>query len=137
MWKLIRDFSRHGTAVLVTTHFLEEAEYCNNLGFMVAGSLVAEGSPSEIKSSQPGKLVEMRFAEAQAAYAFLKSKYVSWRVSMFADSLHVVFDNPDQELPLLENELKGQGLTLLTSRQMPFSLEDSFISIVQRASGVA
>ncbi len=135
MWKLIRDFSRQGTAVLVTTHFLEEAEYCNNLGFMVAGSLVAEGSPSEIKSSQPGKLVEMRFSDAQRAYAFLKSKYISWRVSMFADSLHVVFDNPNQELPLLESELMAQGLTLLSSRQMPFSLEDSFISIVQRASG--
>lgn len=136
MWKLIRDFSRQGTAVLVTTHFLEEAEYCNNLGFMVAGSLVAEGSPSQIKASQPGKLVEMRFGNAQAAYAFLKRKLVSWRVSMFADSLHVVFDDPDSELPVLTNELIANGLAPLSTRQIDFSLEDSFISIVQRASGV-
>ena len=136
MWKLIRDFSRQGTAVLVTTHFLEEAEYCNNLGFMVAGSLVAEGSPSQIKASQPGKLVEMRFDNAQEAYAFLKRKFVSWRVSMFADSLHVVFDNPDSELPALTKELTASGLAPLSSRQIAFSLEDSFISIVQRASGV-
>lgn len=136
MWKLIRDFSRQGTAVLVTTHFLEEAEYCNNLGFMVAGSLVAEGSPSQIKASQPGKLVEMRFDNAQAAYAFLKLKFVSWRVSMFADSLHVVFDDPNNELPALTNELTANGLAPLSSRQISFSLEDSFISIVQRASGV-
>ncbi|MDP3510282.1 MAG: ATP-binding cassette domain-containing protein [Candidatus Melainabacteria bacterium] len=136
MWKLIRDFSRQGTAVLVTTHFLEEAEYCNNLGFMVAGSLVAEGSPSQIKGSQPGKLVEMRFADAQAAYSFLKRKFVSWRVSMFADSLHVVFDNPDIELPALTSELTASGLAPISSRQIAFSLEDSFISIVQRASGV-
>lgn len=136
MWKLIRDFSRQGTAVLVTTHFLEEAEYCNNLGFMVAGSLVAEGSPSQIKASQPGKLVEMRFGNAQAAYAFLKRKLVSWRVSMFADSLHVVFDDPDSELPALTNELTANGLAPLSTRQIDFSLEDSFISIVQRASGV-
>jgi ABC-2 type transport system ATP-binding protein len=136
MWKLIRDFSRHGTAVLVTTHFLEEAEYCNNLGFMVAGSLVAEGSPSQIKASQPGKLVEMRFANPQAAYAFLKQKFVSWRVSMFADSLHVVFDDPDRELPLLTAEMTASGLVPQSTRQIAFSLEDSFISIVQRASGV-
>lgn len=136
MWKLIRDFSRQGTAVLVTTHFLEEAEYCNNLGFMVAGSLVAEGSPSQIKASQPGKLVEMRFGNAQAAYAFLKNKFVSWRVSMFADSLHVVFDDPESELPALTKELIASGLVPLSSRQIAFSLEDSFISIVQRASGV-
>lgn len=136
MWKLIRDFSRQGTAVLVTTHFLEEAEYCNNLGFMVAGALVAEGSPSQIKNSQPGKLVELRFENAQAAYAFLKQKFVSWRVSMFADSLHVVFDDPDSELPALVKEMAASGLVPLSSRQIAFSLEDSFISIVQRASGV-
>lgn len=136
MWKLIRDFSRQGTAVLVTTHFLEEAEYCNNLGFMVAGSLVAEGSPSQIKNSQPGKLVELRFENAQAAYAFLKQRFVSWRVSMFADSLHVVFDDPDSELPALVKEMAASGLVPLSSRQIAFSLEDSFISIVQRASGV-
>ncbi len=136
MWKLIRDFSRQGTAVLVTTHFLEEAEYCNNLGFMVAGALVAEGSPSQIKNSQPGKLVELRFENAQAAYAYLKQKFVSWRVSMFADSLHVVFDDPDSELPALVKEMAARGLTPLSSRQIGFSLEDSFISIVQRASGV-
>jgi len=136
MWKLIRDFSRQGTAVLVTTHFLEEAEYCNNLGFMVAGSLVAEGSPSQIKNSQPGKLVELRFKNAQMAYAFLKQKFVSWRVSMFADSLHVVFDDPDNELPALVKEMAASGLVPLSSRQIAFSLEDSFISIVQRASGV-
>ena len=137
MWKLIRDFSRHGTAVLVTTHFLEEAEYCNNLGFMVAGSLVAEGSPSQIKASQPGKLVEMRFENPQAAYALLKAKFVSWRVSMFADSLHVVFDDPDRELPALVNEMTASGVPPLSNRQIAFSLEDSFISIVQRASGVS
>jgi len=137
MWKLIRDFSRQGTAVLVTTHFLEEAEYCNNLGFMVAGALVAEGSPSEIKASQPGKLFELRFADAQAAYAYLKSKFVSWRVSMFADSLHVVLDHPDNELPSLRAQLEANGLPILSQRQMTFSLEDSFISIVQRASGIA
>lgn len=136
MWKLIRDFSRQGTAVLVTTHFLEEAEYCNNLGFMVAGSLVAEGSPSQIKAIQPGKLVEMRFSNAQVAYVFLKHKFVSWRVSMFADSLHVVFDDPESELPALTKELTASGLAPLSVRQIDFSLEDSFISIVQRASGV-
>jgi ABC-2 type transport system ATP-binding protein len=136
MWKLIRDFSRQGTAVLVTTHFLEEAEYCNNLGFMVAGSVVAEGSPTQIKASQPGRLVEMRFDKAQQAYSLLKEKMVSWRVSMFADSLHVVFDDPDREQPALVADLERSGIHLVSARQIPFSLEDSFISIVQRASGV-
>ena len=45
-WTMINDLADRGTAVLVTTHYLEEAEQCNRLGFMVAGKLVAEGAPS-------------------------------------------------------------------------------------------
>ncbi|HMO21844.1 MAG TPA: AAA family ATPase, partial [Candidatus Melainabacteria bacterium] len=59
LWKLIRELARQGTAVLVTTHFLEEAEHCHNLAFMVAGEVVAKGSPGRIKSEQPGRLVEL------------------------------------------------------------------------------
>jgi len=135
MWKLIRDFARQGTAVLVTTHFLEEAEYCNNLGFMVAGALVAEGSPSEIKASQPGKLFELNLSNTNAGYDLLKSKLASWRTSMFADSLHVVLDDPQSELLGLRSQIESAGLTLNSIRQLPYSLEDAFISIVQRASG--
>ncbi len=98
MWGLIRQLSAHGTAILVTTHFLEEAEYCNQLGFMAAGEVVAEGSPSSIKAAQPGQLYEIRFADIQAAYNFLKQKMEPWRVSIFADSIHLVLDAPDKEL---------------------------------------
>ena len=58
-WKLINDFARNGTAILVTTHYLEEAEQCNRMSFMVAGEIAAEGSPSFIKASQPGQLIEI------------------------------------------------------------------------------
>lgn len=135
MWKLIRDFARQGTAVLVTTHFLEEAEYCNNLGFMVAGALVAEGSPTDIKASQPGKLFELNLSNTNVGYALLKSKLASWRTSMFADALHVVLDDPDTDLPGLRAQVETAGLKLNSLRQLPYSLEDAFISIVQRASG--
>ena len=53
-WGLINRLADAGTAILVTTHYLEEAEQCNRLGFMVAGELVAEGTPSGIKAQQHG-----------------------------------------------------------------------------------
>ena len=53
-WKMINRLADAGTAILVTTHYLEEAEQCNRLGLMVAGELVAEGTPSAIKSSAAG-----------------------------------------------------------------------------------
>ncbi len=48
-WRMINALADRGAAVLVTTHYLEEAEQCNRLGFMVAGELAAEGSPTEVK----------------------------------------------------------------------------------------
>lgn len=137
MWRMIREFAADGTAVLVTTHFLEEAEHCSQLGFMVAGELVVEGSPSGIKESQPGQLLEIRFSNQQAAYELLRQNLESWRVSVFADSLHIVVDDPNSELPRIVDLAKGAGIEVTEARPLPFSLEDSFISIVKRASSAA
>lgn len=91
-WRLIEDFARQGTAVLVTTHYLEEAEHCHRMGFMVAGEVVAQGSPSQIKAEQPGQLVELVIDQAQTASDLLKLHLEPWRVSLFGDRLHLVLN---------------------------------------------
>ncbi|MFM7408283.1 MAG: ATP-binding cassette domain-containing protein [Cuspidothrix sp.] len=131
-WKLINDFARNGTAILVTTHYLEEAEQCNRMSFMVAGEIAAEGSPSYIKASQPGKLIEIIVNQNQTASKLLKQKFDSWRVSIFANSLHIVLDNPETEIPQVIQILKSANFTVKSFRPIPFSLEDAFIGIVQR-----
>ncbi|MDZ8095141.1 MAG: ATP-binding cassette domain-containing protein [Nostoc sp. DedQUE05] len=132
-WKLINDFARNGTAILVTTHYLEEAEQCNRMSFMVAGETVAEGSPSSVKASQPGQLIEIIVNQNQVASKILKQHFESWRVSIFADSLHVVLDCPEQEINQLTQLLKANQITINSLRPIPFSLEDAFIGIVQRS----
>ncbi|HEY9649103.1 MAG TPA: ABC transporter ATP-binding protein, partial [Coleofasciculaceae cyanobacterium] len=131
-WRFINEFARSGTAVLVTTHYLEEAEQCNRMGFMVAGEVVAQGSPSEIKAAQPGQLVEVITEKTQDASNLLKTTLAPWRVSIFGDRLHLVLDNPDSELPEIRNVLQTAEITLHSVRTIPFSLEDAFIGIVQR-----
>jgi ABC-2 type transport system ATP-binding protein len=135
LWRLIRQFARNGTAVLVTTHFLEEAEHCQKLAFMVAGEIVAEGTPSEIKDSQPGKLIEISTDNTQRATQVVRKTLDAWKVARFADSLHLNLENPDQELPKIIQELQQAGVNVTSQRQIQFSLEDAFIGIVQRASG--
>ncbi len=132
-WKLINDFARNGTAILVTTHYLEEAEQCNRMSFMVAGEIVTEGSPSQIKASQPGQLIEVVIDQTQAASNLLKQQMESWRVSIFADRLHVVVDDPDRDIPNLRSRLDAANLTVHSLRPIPFSLEDAFIGVVQRS----
>jgi ABC-2 type transport system ATP-binding protein len=134
-WRLINDFARNGTAVLVTTHYLEEAEQCNRMSFMVAGETVTEGSPSQIKSAQPGQLIEVMIDQNQAASNLLKQHLEPWRVSIFADRLHVVVDDPIQDTLKVRSLLESAHLTVHSIRPIPFSLEDAFIGVVQRAQG--
>lgn len=132
-WRFINDFARQGTAILVTTHYLEEAEQCNRMGFMVAGEVVAQGSPSEIKAQQPGQLIEIVTNRIQDTSNLLKTKLAGWRVSIFGDRIHLVLDEPDTEIPQIRLILAAANIQVLSLRPVPFSLEDAFIGIVQRA----
>jgi ABC-2 type transport system ATP-binding protein len=132
-WRLIEDLTQKGTAVLVTTHYLEEAEHCNRMAFMVAGEIVAQGTPSEIKAHQTGELFEVVVTRPQVALNYLKQYLPSWRVSLFGDRLHVVLDHPQEDVPRLEDLLKAEQFELCSLQTVSFSLEDAFIAIVQRA----
>jgi len=134
-WQLINDFARNGTAILVTTHYMNEAEQCNRMCFMVAGRKVAEGSASEIKAMQPDKLFELQVGELQNSYDLLRGYLEPWRGSIFGDRLHVVLDHPDGELPKIKSSLQTAHLSLAGIEPIPFSLEDAFIGEVQRAGG--
>jgi ABC-2 type transport system ATP-binding protein len=134
-WQLINDFARHGTAILVTTHYMNEAEQCSRMCFMVAGRKVAEGSASEIKAAQPGQLFELKIGELQGSYDRLRQFLEPWRVSIFGNRLHVVLDHPNEELLSVRSYLQSANLSVTDIQPMPFSLEDAFIGEVQRASG--
>jgi ABC-2 type transport system ATP-binding protein len=133
-WRLIRDFAHQRTAILVTTHYLEEAENCNRMGFMVAGEIVAQGSPSQIKAQQPGKLIEMMVSDTQKASQLLKNQLKSWRVSIFGDRLHLGLDNLERELLQVRQSLAENQIDIYSERAIPFSLEDAFIGIVSSNS---
>ena len=142
-WQLINSFARNGTAILVTTHYMNEAEQCNRMCFMVAGRKVTEGSADAIKSAQPGQLFEWRVENLQASYDCLRQHLEPWRVSIFGDRLHVVLEHPDRELPQVRQLLAAVQSSQTQSKKpssfdpqpIPFSLEDAFIGEVQRAGG--
>lgn len=133
-WRLINDFARQGTAILITTHYLEEAEQCNRMGFMVAGEVVLQGSPSEVKAAQPGQLIELRVDRNQQAANLLKTLWEPWRVSIFGDRLHIVLDAAEVELPQVEATLQSAQIQIQSVRPVPYSLEDAFIGVVQRTA---
>jgi ABC-2 type transport system ATP-binding protein len=133
-WTMINSLADQGTAILVTTHYLEEAEQCNRLGFMVAGELVMEGTPSGIKDQQRGHLLEFQVDQSQRAADLLKSKMDRWRVSLFGDRLHVITaDDVAAGERKTREQLESEGIHVLSMREQLFSLEDVFISVVEQA----
>jgi ABC-2 type transport system ATP-binding protein len=133
-WRMINQLADMGTAVLVTTHYLEEAEQCNRLGFMVAGELVAEGTPSGVKSEQGGHLLELVVDEPQRAVDLLKAKTERWRVSLFGNRLHVITDDDiEAGKRMIAGKLAAAGLEIRDMHEENYSLEDVFIVVVEKA----
>lgn len=133
-WTMINRLADGGAAILVTTHYLEEAEQCNRLGMMVAGELVAEGTPSGIKARQSGHLIQFVVDQPQRAVDLLKQSTQSWRVSLFGKRLHLITeDAPQIAIRETTKQLEESGLHVLSAREDRFSLEDVFISIVEQA----
>jgi ABC-2 type transport system ATP-binding protein len=133
-WRMINQLADRGVAVLVTTHYLEEAEQCNRLGFMVAGELVAEGTPSGIKAAQQGHLLELITDQPQHAADLLKGDMERWRVSLFGDRLHVIVDeSPHSGIIRLTKKLSAHGIRVRQAYEERYSLEDVFITVVEQA----
>jgi ABC-2 type transport system ATP-binding protein len=133
-WQVISRLADLGAAILVTTHYLEEAEQCNRIGFMVAGELVAQGTPSGIKSAQPGHLIEFVVDQPQRAADLLKKDMAGWRVSQFGERLHVVTDEDAAAgQKRIAEKLAADGIKVVSAREGQFSLEDVFISVVEQA----
>src|ERR1051326_6606515 len=130
---MINSFADRGMGILVTTHYLEEAEQCNRLGLMVAGELVAQGTPSGLKAEQKGHVLEFRTNAPQRANNLLKKEMEKWRVSLFGDRLHVFVDEDIASgIRNITNRLATEGITVANVREQPYSLEDVFIAVVEK-----
>jgi ABC-2 type transport system ATP-binding protein len=101
---------------------------------MVAGELVAQGTPSGIKSAQPGHLIEFVVDQPQRAADLLKKDMAGWRVSQFGERLHVVTDEDAAAgQKRIAEKLAADGIKVVSAREGQFSLEDVFISVVEQA----
>lgn len=132
MWRMINELADNGAAVLVVTHYLEEAEQCNRLGFMAAGEIIAQGSPSEVKSIVSGELFEVRAAPQQQAREAIRTALPQANVSVFGDKMHVrVPHDGAVEQAILAALAKGR-LDVHHVEPIDFSLEDVFIALIEQ-----
>jgi ABC-2 type transport system ATP-binding protein len=130
-WRIIRKLSDSGTTVFVTTHYMDEAEYCHRVGLMVDGALVALDTPSGLKRAHvPGRLFAVRGTGLDVAR--LRELAGVTHVEPFGAGLHVRGDLLTAEV-LSEAVRAHGGQGVLVEESAP-TLEDVFLAVAARSS---
>jgi len=129
-WDLIHQMAEEGVTVFVTTHYMEEAEYCNRLALIFRGKLVALGTPSELKhGSMKGDLLLVECEPLGDAVEALQSAPDVMDAAVFGNALHLVVRDAEVDLPQLQTYLAGRGIALTRMEKIRPSLEDVFVSL--------
>ena len=134
-WELINQLSAEGITVLVTTHFLDEAEYCNDIILINAGKLIASGSPVELKSNYiKSPILEVSGLEGNVVEALETVREQSWALetSVFGTALHVMVKNEAEGTQLILASLQAKGIVPKGVQRIVPSLEDVFLYLLER-----
>ncbi len=133
-WDLIHQLAAGGVTILVSTHYMDEAEYCNRIALIDRGKLMAVGSPGELRTRElGGELVEVACAPLGAARTALLTAPGVVEAAIFGDKLHVVLGQGGLTSETLPDFLQTHGVQTGQIRDVVPSLEDVFVRIVSRA----
>ena len=129
-WDSIQQMAETGVTVFVTTHYMEEAEYCNRLALIFRGKIVALGTPSELKrDSMKGKILLVECDPLGAAVEALQSAPDVMDVAVFGNALHLVVKDAAVVLPQLKSYLTDHNISVTRMEEIRPSLEDVFVSL--------
>jgi ABC-2 type transport system ATP-binding protein len=138
-WRLIRELAAEGTTVFVTTHYLDEAEYCRRIGLMVDGRLVALDTPAGLKRTWvPDRVLVARGRGLGPAAERLRGERGVRAVAPFGAALHLRVDPAALDAGRVAAALSQAGAAEVEVEEAAASLEDVFLAVVDRgAAGVA
>jgi ABC-2 type transport system ATP-binding protein len=135
-WRLIRSLCAEGTTVFVTTHYMDEAEYCHRIGLMVDGRLVALDTPVQLKRDHvPGQLCELEGSGLHRALAVCRTLEGVLDAQPFGAAAHVRLDPERLDAEGLLRALAAEGLTDLGLVPAEPTLEDVFLAVIEKESG--
>lgn len=132
-WELIYRLSSEGVTVLVTTHFLDEAEYCNDILLINAGKLIAAGSPMELKIRHISRpILEVRTDNVVRALESVRGQLWALETSVFGTALHVMVEDEPGGRVRIESTLRGEGIAVHGIERILPSLEDVFLYLLDQ-----
>ncbi len=131
-WDQIHHLSAAGTTVLVTTHYMDEAERCHRLAFIFRGSLLDVGTPQEIVTRAGLRVCELRVDDGQSATEVLRADPDVEEVAHYGPVLRVAVRGVDDPLAFCAGRLGAVGVTVLHGAPARATVEDAFVAMVRR-----
>ena len=132
-WELIQELSGQGVTVFVTTHYMDEAEYCNRLALIFRGRLIALGTPSELKlNSMNGDLLAVEAAPLGRALDLIRAAEGVRDAAVFGNALHVVVEDAEETMAKMRATLHAGGVEVRRLARIRPSLEDAFVALTTR-----
>ena len=132
-WDLIYQLSRAGQTIFVSTHYMDEAEYCHRLALMYRGKVTALGTPTELKQSLGSHhLLLLEVSDIVHSMHLLESVPGVGDVAVFGGGLHVTVENDQSAVPKIRQVLEGAGIQVPILEPIEPSLEDVFVAMIER-----
>ena len=131
-WDLIYELSEKGVTIFVTTHYMEEAEYCDRLGLIYRGELIAIDTPEGLKTEHmKDDVLEVHSSRPQEAMDLIADLAEVKEVALFGKKLHVVTESREKATRSIEETLSGQGFSVEKIEPTRPSMEDVFVSLIE------
>jgi ABC-2 type transport system ATP-binding protein len=137
-WDLIYRLSEQGVTVFVTTHYMEESEYCDRLGIIYRGELIALGAPRVLKTElMPEAVLEIDCARPPEAMQVIEKLPEVKEVALFGRGLHAVAADAEAAGAAIRSALAAQGFALERLERITPTLEDVFVSLIENRDRLA
>jgi ABC-2 type transport system ATP-binding protein len=134
-WDLVNSLSENGTTIFVSTHYMEEAEYCHRLALMNRGLLVALDTPGGLRRSMTEPILEIQAdAPARAVEELLGIEGVI-DAAMYGRAVHAVVADVESARSAIAERLKSRGIRAGEMREIAPTLEDVFVARIRAAGG--
>ena len=136
-WELLYRLASEGTTIFVTTHYMDEAEHCQELAFIHAGQIVAQGSPAELKVTlMTGSVIEVSPDDPPEAMRLLKlarseGRLIADDVALYGAQIHVVTQEAQSTMTAIEDVLRSGGIPFDPLEVIAPSLEDVFLARIR------
>jgi ABC-2 type transport system ATP-binding protein len=134
-WDLIYEFAGAGTTVFVSTHYMEEAEYCSRLALMNRGRIIALDQPQNLKEAIQEPILEVIADDAPRAVEVLQGAPGILEVTMFGRAVHAMVEDEAAGAREIPERLAAAGYATESIQPIGPSLEDVFVAFVRRSGG--